>query len=91
MALKKYTNILPIGFDVNRWLQLCENLDKKDPDPKAPFRDEQRAWYDTLRDFVPFFLNIKPTKRLYVSDYVWCSLEATKREDLETFKTLIGE
>ena len=70
-------------------MELFEKLNKKDNDP--PFRDEQRAWYDTLRDFAPIFLGIKPTIRLFVSDYVWCSLDANKKEDVEIFKKIIGQ
>jgi hypothetical protein len=29
---------------------LCEEINAKDNYP--PYRDEQRAWYDTLRDFL---------------------------------------
>ena len=38
-------------------------------------RDEQRAWYDTLRDLVPSIMGLQPTVRLYASDQVWCSLD----------------
>jgi hypothetical protein len=89
IALEKYPEKLSLGFDKNNWMELCKKLDRKDNDP--PFRDEQRAWYDTIRDFFPVFIKHKPTVRLYASDFEWCSLDATKREDLETFKKLIGE
>ncbi|MCB9227388.1 MAG: hypothetical protein H6578_09510 [Chitinophagales bacterium] len=89
IALKNYPDKLSLGYKKEKWMELCEKLNKKDNDP--PFRDEQRAWYDTLRDFAPIFLGIKPTIRLFVSDYVWCSLDANKKEDVETFKKIIGQ
>ena len=51
IALGLYPQNIPYGFSVERWRKLCESLDKRDNDP--PYRDEQRAWYDTLRDFAP--------------------------------------
>ena len=91
ITLNKYPDNRSLGFNKDRWMELCGNINKKDNDPKTPFRDEQRAWYDTIRDFVPIFLDFKPTKRIFASDYEWCSLDATKKEDLETFNKLIGE
>jgi hypothetical protein len=38
------------GFDRDMWLSRCRTIGAEDHDP--PFRDEQRSWYDTLRDFV---------------------------------------
>lgn len=89
IALENYSDKLSLDFEKKKWMELCEKLNKRDNDP--PFRDEQRAWYDTLRDFAPIFLDIKPTIRLFASDYVWCSLDANKKEDVETFKKLIGQ
>jgi len=87
ITLENYPDKISLGFDKKKWIELCEKLNKKDNDP--PFRDEQRAWYDTIRDFVPVFLKLKPTIRLYASDFVWCSLDSNKTKDLEKFKTLI--
>ncbi|RLD40441.1 MAG: hypothetical protein DRI89_12035 [Bacteroidetes bacterium] len=89
LALENYSDKLSLGYKKEKWMELCEKLNKKDNDP--PFRDEQRAWYDTLRDFAPTFLGIKPTIRLFASDYVWCSLDANKKDDIEIFKELIGQ
>ena len=89
IALENYSDKLSLGYKKEKWMELCKKLNKKDNDP--PFRDEQRAWYDTLRDFAPIFLGIKPTIRLFASDYVWCSLDANKKKDVETFKKIIGQ
>jgi len=88
ISLDNYSEKLLLGFDKVKWLENCEKLDKKDNDP--PFRDEQRAWYDTIRDFIPFYLNLKPTIRLYANDYVWCSLNVNKNDDIEIFKKIIN-
>ena len=88
LALSLYPNNLKLGFDRERWKDLCEKEDKHDISP--PFRDEQRAWYDTLRDFSPILLDINPTIRLYARDYIWCSLDSKKTLDQEEFKHLLG-
>ena len=54
-----------------------------------PYRDEQRAWYDTLRDLVPSIKGLQPTVRLYARDWAWCSLNPDSREDRERFSGLI--
>ncbi len=89
IALNKYPDNLKLGFDKSKWENLSTKLDKKDNDP--PFRDEQRAWYDTLRDFAPVFLDIKPTIRLFASDFVWCSLNPNNDHDIELFKNLLKQ
>jgi len=87
IALKNYPTDLKLGFDKQKWIKHCENLHKKDNDP--PYRDEQRAWYDTMRDFAPFILNFMPTIRLFAKDHVWCSFDPENSEDIKKFKTII--
>jgi hypothetical protein len=86
-SLLNYPDILGKGFDINKWVKLCENVDAKDNDP--PYRDEQRAWYDTLRDFVPLLKHLKPTVRLYSKDLRWCNLNPEVPNDVEKFKILL--
>ena len=40
-----------------------------------PYRDEQRAWYDALRDLLPSLEDLQATVRLYARDLTWCSLD----------------
>jgi hypothetical protein len=87
ISLENYPDDLKIGFDKYRWKQLSLKINKRDNDP--PYRDEQRAWYDTLRDFASTYLNLEPTIRIYASDYIWCSLNTSNRNDIKTFKNLI--
>jgi ribosomal protein L37AE/L43A len=80
---------LELGFDKERWLMLCEKIKAKDNNP--PYRDEQRAWYDTLRDFLPAIKGLKPTVRLFASDLVWCDLNPNNPADIERFKSIMNE
>ena len=86
IALGLYPNKDDFGFSLEKWSNLCRDLDKRDNDP--PYRDEQRAWYDTLRDFVPLFWGAGQTVRLYSRDFVWCSLDPKKESDLQTLRQL---
>lgn len=88
-SLSLYPKVGFYGFERSRWMELCEQINARDN--KAPFRDEQRAWYDTLRDLVPETLGMKPTVRLYAGERQWCDLNATDPEDLSTFRQIIGE
>lgn len=85
-ALSLYPSELPTGFSVERWISLCDNHQAKDNDP--PYRDEQRAWYDTLHDLLPPFHGLGPTVRIYSRDLDWCSLNPDLEADIERFQML---
>lgn len=87
IVLGHYPEKLELGFDRKKWIELCERITAKDNDP--PYRDEQRAWYDTLRDFLPTTKGLKPTIRLYAKDSIWCGLNPTNPSDIERFKSLL--
>jgi hypothetical protein len=87
IALSLYPRGEKYGFSVEKWRTLCTKLDKRDNDP--PYRDEQRAWYDTLRDFAPKFLGAGQTVRIYSRDLIWCSLNPDNQSDLLTFERTI--
>ena len=89
LALSAYRDRHPLGFSARRWVELCEQYDAKDNDPL--YRDEQRAWYDSLRDLVPLVEGLQPTVRLYARDQVWCALDPNSREDRESFSDLIRQ
>jgi len=89
IALSNYPAKLQLGFDKSKWENLCHTLKKNDNDP--PYRDEQRAWYDTLRDFAPSILNLKPTIRLFARDLIWCSLNPDNKSDLAIFTNIFYE
>lgn len=48
ISLSLYPDDLILGFDLIEWREYCQRIRAKDPTP--PYRDEQRAFYDTLRD-----------------------------------------
>jgi hypothetical protein len=97
IALRSYPERVRLGFDSEKWIQRCQSLRKRDNDP--PFRDEQRAWYDTLRDFLPLTRGMNPTIRLYSREFEfekfrkfnWCDLSPGRPADVETFAQIIGE
>ena len=89
LALSAYSSQQPLGFCAKRWMRLCESHDAKDNDP--PYRDEQRAWYDALRDLVPPVKGLQPTVRLYARDMAWCSLDADNQNDRKRFSELIHQ
>ena len=88
LALSVYADTDPLGFSAKRWMELCEHHRARDNDP--PYRDEQRAWYDTLRDLVPSIKGLGPTVRLYARDCAWCSLNPDSAEDRERFSGLMS-
>jgi hypothetical protein len=73
IALGLYPADLTLGYNRDRWIQLSDQLHQKDNSPA--YRDEQRAWYDTLRDFSALILGNPPTIRLYARDERWCGLD----------------
>lgn len=87
ITLGLYPSGLRMRFPVNRWRSLCQELDQHDDHP--PYRDEQRAWYDTLRDFAPVLLGKGEIARLYARDLIWCSLDTKNRFDIEKIKKIL--
>ena len=87
ITLENYPEELKLGFDGESWIKLCEKINAKDNDP--PYRDEQRAWYDTVRDFLPAIKGLNPTIRLFASDFVWCSLDPNNPSDVKRFENLL--
>ena len=87
ITLTLYPESMKLGFSRQKWMRLCEEIKEEDNDP--PFRDEQRAWYDTLRDFLPLTKGIKPTVRIHSMEMHWCELKPDNPVDLERFKGLV--
>ena len=87
IALKQYPADFGSGFNIQRWIELCGNINARDNDPL--YRDEQRAWYDTLRDFLPKLKGLKPTARVYSEEMRWCALSPENLEDITKFKNLV--
>jgi len=87
IALSHYPSKIAIGFSREAWMKHCHEIKAYDNDP--PFRDEQRAWYDTLRDFIPEMKGFLPTVRLFAKDMTWCSLDSNNVDDIRKFQNLI--
>lgn len=87
LTLSKYPNEVQLGFSRMNWMELCDKIHAQDNDP--PYRDEQRAWYDTVRDLAPSNLGMRPTVRLYAGQREWCSLNPQNKNDLETFERIL--
>ncbi|GAB6283930.1 MAG: hypothetical protein STSR0009_01290 [Methanoregula sp.] len=89
IALAHYPSDIGIGFSRETWMKHCDEIKAHDNDP--PFRDEQRAWYDTMRDFIPEIKGFQPTVRLYSRDMKWCTLDPENANDVEQFKSCISD
>jgi very-short-patch-repair endonuclease len=50
VALRNYAPGINLGFDEACWIEECERIAAVDPSP--PHRDEQRAYYDSVRDLL---------------------------------------
>ena len=87
-ALLAYPKDMKLGFDREKWIALCDQIMAEDHDP--PYRDEQRAWYDTLRDFWPTMAKLLPTVRLHAGAFRWCSLDLNRPADVIRFRELLG-
>ncbi|OBW61634.1 MAG: hypothetical protein A9181_01120 [Dehalococcoides mccartyi] len=87
LALSLYPKDIPAKFNIDRWIQLCLEISAEDNSPI--YRDEQRAWYDTLRDFAPIIRGLKPTVRLYSNDCQWCGLDPESAEDRAWFEKVL--
>ena len=88
LALSMYSVEHPLGFSRKRWITLCERHNKKDNDPS--YRDEQRAWYDALRDLVPHSEGFLPTVRVYAHDFAWCSLDPENGGHRRRFSVIVS-
>jgi hypothetical protein len=89
VTLNNYPANAQLGFPISRWRELCHELDAKDDKPFD--RDERRAWYDVLRDWVPKVHGFNPTVRLYAGEFDWCTLDAASTTGTERFMAWIGD
>ncbi len=87
ISLKNYPESLNVGYDLKWYMETCQNVKSVDNDPK--YRDEQRAWYDTLRDFLPSIHNeVNLTVRIPLGFHSWCSLSPANAKDIDIFNAL---
>lgn len=69
-SLAHYPPDLNLGFDKDKWCEACENIKAIDNDPI--YRDEQRAFYDSVRDILAA-RNGMTLIRIKHGDYKWDS------------------
>ncbi|MFD1674289.1 hypothetical protein [Alicyclobacillus fodiniaquatilis] len=86
IALEQYPKELKLGFNIDQWKALCASIRSKDNDPLD--RDEQRSWYDTIRDFLPLIKGFQPTVRIHMGTTEWCKYDPV--EDAERFAMELG-
>ena len=67
-SLAHYPSNRNLGFDKDKWREACENIKATDNDPI--YRDEQRAFYDSVRDILAARNGI-PLIRIKHGDYDW--------------------
>lgn len=89
IALENYPADLRLGYSLERWQELCRQIDAVDDTPID--RDERRAWYDSLRDLVPIVHGFRPTVRFYAGEREWCALAAARHADLAAFQGWLVE
>jgi hypothetical protein len=70
MALGLYSPDLPLGFPRDEWIATCRSIQATDPTP--PYRDEQRAFYDSLRDILTARNGVRLVRMRYGS-FDWTS------------------
>lgn len=74
-ALRAYPSKIKLGFDKERWIQLSEEIRAGDNSPI--YRDEQRAFYDSVRDILAPRMGLKPVVRIFEEDVKWESDQST--------------
>jgi hypothetical protein len=87
ITLELYPETAKLGFPVQRWRELCREIAAVDDDPYD--RDERRAWYDTLRDWLPGLYGFRPTARIYAGEHPFCALRAESSADQILFRRLM--
>jgi very-short-patch-repair endonuclease len=62
IALENYPRDMILGFNRDEWIAECSRIAAKDDDPV--YRDEQRAYYDTIRDIFAEKNGLRPIFRV---------------------------
>lgn len=75
IALSNYPVGLRLGYDKSAWISACQTTRATDRGPE--YRDEQRAFYDSLRDILGI-RNGMTVVRIKHGDYDWSSQAAAK-------------
>ena len=57
-----------LNFSKKVWIDTCKQINAKDNSP--PYRDEQRAFYDSMRDLLPVENGMLPTFRVRLEEII---------------------
>jgi hypothetical protein len=68
-SLRAYPKDIVLGFDKKRWIQLSDEIRAGDNSPI--YRDEQRAFYDSIRDIMASKIGLRPVVRIFEDDVHW--------------------
>ena len=68
-SLQSYPSDISLGFQKARWVQLSNRIQAGDNSPI--YRDEQRAFYDSIRDIIAPKIGLKPVVRIFEEDVLW--------------------
>lgn len=81
-SLRAYPNGAALGFDKLRWIELSEQIRAGDNSPL--WRDEQRAFYDAIRDIMAPRIGLRPVIRIFEEDVKWekCDAAGAKRQEI---------
>lgn len=85
-SLCAYPNNVPLGFDKSRWIQLSEQIRAGDNSPL--WRDEQRAFYDAIRDIMAPRIGLRPVIRIFEEDVKWEQSDASGEKIQEILQTI---
>ena len=89
IALNNYPEGFVCGYNFKAYKQMCEKINSNSPSRQN--RNVQRAWYDTIRDFLPMICpdKVKNVVRIPLGGYKWCDLSHKKKSDIAAFKRLL--
>jgi hypothetical protein len=89
VALNKYPEGFECEYNFKAYKRMCEKVNSKGLSRKK--RNVQRAWYDTIRDFLPVICpdKVKNVVRIPLGGYKWCDLSHKKKFDIAAFKRLL--
>lgn len=89
VALNKYPEGFECEYNFKAYKRMCEKVNSKGLSRKK--RNVQRAWYDTIRDFLPVICSdkVKKVVRIPLGEYEWCNLSHKKLSDIAEFKRLL--
>lgn len=76
IALENYPRNVDLAFDRAAWISFCKAIRATDPTPY--YRDEQRAFYDSLRDVLASIHSFT-VLRVKHEEYDWTLPDATSR------------